>query len=368
MDYYYKYLKYKQKYLSLKDSFMQSDTSNKLVGGKRRSKKNKREVSNQLEITILKQGIKSDKVLSCSYFTMKDAYRQVEKYQNNLRKFLESKKQLKGFETRIYTDDSGKEFILELTKNDPSVSVYHFNFQPLREEIGHIGTFGTYMRFHPLFEKGLKIVWVSDIDIPHHYLDYSIISDAQKENAEFCYRSYVCYERKIYGRIYTILAGTIISFITLPEDIFYDFLNQLVSPSKKLSFNLDKLNIFNQSHGKPLSKIPYGFDEIFTNQNIYDYLIKNSIICYILKDYMHADTYLKHNNLISKEESELIYTYYKYQSKDLFHKVKKIFKEKLPFISKEYECLHNMLKETDSFKQSFEKRIIRKGKELNKEI
>jgi hypothetical protein len=78
MDYYYKYIKYRQKYLSLKDAFVQSDTSDRILGGKRRSIKNKRNISNEIEIKILKQGIKSDKVLSCSYFTMKDAYRKVE--------------------------------------------------------------------------------------------------------------------------------------------------------------------------------------------------------------------------------------------------------------------------------------------------
>lgn len=384
MDYYYKYLKYKQKYfdlkdqngfaqsdrikrkyLSLKESYAQTDISDRLVGGKRRSKKNKREISNQLEITILKQGTKSDKVLSCSYFTMKDAYRKIEKYQNNLRRFLESKKQLKGFETRIYTDDSGKDFALEVAKSDPSISVYHFNFPPLREEIGHIGTFGTYVRFLPLFEKGLKTVWISDIDIPNHYLDPSIITDAQKENADFCYRSYICYDRKIYGRLYTILAGTMLSFITFPEDIFYDFLNKLVSSSEELLLNINKLNKINESKGKPYSKIPYGFDEIFTNQNIYNYLIKKSYRCYILKDYMFAGTYLKNNKLINKVEDETIYRYYKYPSKDLFYRLKKIFKEKLPLISKEYECLHKMLTEIDSFKNSFIIPLIRKGEELD---
>jgi hypothetical protein len=104
---------------------------------------------------------------------MADAYRKVEKYQHYLQKFLQQKQVLKGFETRIYTDDSGKEFALKVTKNDPTVSVYHFNYSPLREKIGHIGTFGTLIRFLPLFESGLETVWVSDIDIPDSYLDPS---------------------------------------------------------------------------------------------------------------------------------------------------------------------------------------------------
>ena len=128
---------------------------------------------NNLEITILKQGTPSKKVLSVSFFTMKDAYRPKEYYEKNLQQFLSYKKILKGFETRIYTDDSGKDYALKATKNDPTVSIYHFNYPPLREEVGHIGTFGTFVRFLPLFESGLEVVWISDIDIFNSYLDSS---------------------------------------------------------------------------------------------------------------------------------------------------------------------------------------------------
>jgi hypothetical protein len=119
----------------------------------------------EIEITILKQGRPSKKVLSVSFYTMKDAYRRKEKYETNLKLFLKYKKTLKGFETRIYTDDSGKDFALEAAKNDPTVSVYHFNYPPLREEEGHVGVFGSLVRFLPFFEPGLEIVWESDIDI-----------------------------------------------------------------------------------------------------------------------------------------------------------------------------------------------------------
>ena len=323
MDYYYKYLKYKQKYFDLKDqngfaqsdrikikyfdlkeSIAQSDTSDRLIGGKKRTKKNKREVSNQLEITILKQGIKSDKVLSCSYFTMKDAYRQVEKYQNNLKKFLESKKQLKGFETRIYTDDSGKDFALEVAKNDPTVSIYHFNFSPLREDIGHIGTFGTYVRFLPLFEKGLKTVWISDIDIPNHYLDPSILIDAQKENVDFCYRTYVCNETRLYSRSYNILAGTIISFTTFSKKLFDNFLNDLILPNEKLLIIINNLNEKNQKRNKPYSKIPYGIDEIFINHN----LVKSKTLDKNQTEYLKSILSFFSNSKI--ERLELIYKHF----------------------------------------------------------
>jgi len=67
-----------------------------------------------LVIRCLKHGIRSKQVLSCCYFTMTDAYRYVEKYKRYFMKFLYQKRVLKGFETRVYTDDSGKDFILVL--------------------------------------------------------------------------------------------------------------------------------------------------------------------------------------------------------------------------------------------------------------
>ena len=146
----------------------------------------------QLEITILKQGTPSKKVLSCSFFTSKDAYRYVGGYQKNLERFLYQKNRLKGFETRIYTDDSGQEFVLKAAEKDPTVSVYHYNFPPLQETGGrHCGTFGTLMRFLPLFEPGLETVWVSDIDVNNDYLDPSLPANAKASGATFCYRTFV---------------------------------------------------------------------------------------------------------------------------------------------------------------------------------
>lgn len=58
----------------------------------------------ELVIRCLKRGIPSKRVLSCSYFTMEDAYRDVEKYKKNFIKFLYQKNTLKGFETRVYTN------------------------------------------------------------------------------------------------------------------------------------------------------------------------------------------------------------------------------------------------------------------------
>jgi len=240
--------------------------------------KTRKSPRNLLEITILKQADKpSKKVLSVSFFTMADAYKKVEKYQYHLQKFLQQKKVLKGFETRIYTDDSGKEFALKAAKNDPTVSVYHFNYSPLREKIGHIGIFGMFPRFLPLFEPGLDIVWVSDIDIPDLYLNPSLLTSMKVQHATFSYMNYACYDTRIYGRSYTIVANSMISFKQFPKQLFTKFINQLSHPTKSLQEIIDVLNERLKKKGNPSSKIPYGIDEAFINTTFYNYLIKESI-------------------------------------------------------------------------------------------
>jgi len=317
-----------------------------------------------LDITILKQADKqSKKVLSVSFFTMEDAYRIVEKYQHYLQKFLQQKKVLKGFETRIYTDDSGKEFALKAAKNDPTVSVYHFNYSPLREEVGHIGIFGMFPRFLPLFEPGLDIVWVSDIDITDSYLNPSLLTSMKVQHTTFSYMNYACYDTRIYARSYTILAGTIISMHTFPKHLFTKFINQLHHPTKSLQEIINVLNERLKKKGNPSSKIPYGIDEAFLNTIVYNYLIKESISCLIRKDYEFAKTLLY--DVRTKEDDDAIYMYYKHPTQQLFEKVKSMFKKKLPLVINRHPCLQEFLSKMDSFKTSFVKTFVKTGKELD---
>jgi len=321
----------------------------------------------ELEITILKQADKpSKKVLSVSFFTMEDAYRIVEKYQRYLQKFLHQKKVLKGFETRIYTDDSGKEFALKAAKNDPTVSVYRYNYSPLREKIGHIGTFGTFMRFLPLFEPGLDMVWVSDIDIPDSYLDPSFITKMKETNTKVRFRTFGCH-KPIYSRKYTILAGTILSFITFPKQLFTRFINQLVHPTKLLQEKMNMLNELMVKKKKSPSKIPYGIDEVFLNTIIYNYLIDHNIQCLITKDYLTLPyLLLKYNNLLTDDESKSEFLYFKNPHISLINKIKHTLKTKLPLILEKQPCVKETLDELDSFKTSFIKYIIKKGVELER--
>jgi hypothetical protein len=325
----------------------------------------KNRVDEGLKLTVLKQGIKSKKVLSTCIFTTSDSYKESEKYLKNLSKFLKQKDVLRGFETRIYTDKSISDKVYEIVKRDKHITLILFEYEPLidKRTNGHIGMFGSLIRFLPLFEKGLDAVYISDIDVPDSYLDPYLFEKMRKTKSVFSFRTYVCYDLKVYGRPYTILAGTMGSLITFPIKIFNDYLQLVSKPNKWLSTYIQKLNKANEKTNKPHSKIPYGIDEIFCNFILYDYLIKKNITTFIFKDYEYAQKLLKEHR--TKEDKSTIEAYYRNKNITNFNKLKEILIKKLPLIYDEYPCLKFMYENIELFKDSFVVELVRKGKELD---
>ena len=312
-----------------------------------------------LDITILKKGIDSKHVLSACFFTMKDSYRSVSKYERNLVNFLQMSKNLPTFEVRVYTDDSGKDFLLKIADTYPSLSVYHYNFEPLREEVGHIGTFGTMVRFLPMFED-LETVWISDIDIPDRFLDKSILSLMDKHNCPVFYDSALCYnERKVYGRKHTIVAYRMIFKIKFPKALLTRFINKLVSGN--LSEMVDLLNQANKP--KPPSVVPYGIDEVFLNESIYNYLKRHKVRIICNKMFFLAEGILIQAGL-TKEEINFAVSFWKNPTKHQFSKFKHIIVKKIPSITDKYPCLTELLEKIEVLPFNMEHRFILSGDDL----
>jgi hypothetical protein len=290
---------------------------------------------------------------------MKDSYRDVSKYQRNLIRFLNISKNLTGFELRVYTDDSGKDFVLQIGESYPSLSVYHYNFNSLREEVGHIGTFGTIVRFLPMFEE-LETVWISDIDIPDHFLDNSILTTMDKHRCPVFYDSALCYnERKIYGRKYTIVAYRMIFKIRFPKSLLTRFLNKLIN--NNLRESIDLLNKANKL--KPYSEVPYGIDELFLNESIYNYLIRHNIRIICNKSYFLAEGILIQAGS-TKEEIIFAKTFWKNPTKKYLLKYKNFIKKRIPTITDTYPCLNELLEKIDQLSFSMEHRFILNGSDL----
>ena len=315
----------------------------------------------QIELRILKQGLETHKIISASFFTMKDAYRKLAVYESNLKHFSRIS-QLPGFCVRLYTDDSGEEIALRVTEKYDHITVIHYNCPDFREEVGHVGTFGTIVRFLPLFEPH-ELVWVSDIDIPADYLEPYHIKDMETAKADVHFRTFLCYDTKVYGRHYTIAAGTIISKIKFPKQILTKFLNKLADGG--LNDTIERLNVANLPRKKAPSKIPYGIDEVFTNTTFYDYMIRHEIRCLVIKDYASAGLYLRYRDLLTEGEIRIFERYYTKFEKELVPRMKYILSKKLPQIVDEKPCLKEILDLMPTIRSSFMKLYVVTGKQLD---
>ena len=290
----------------------------------------------QVEIQILKQGTISRNVISACFFTMADAYRPVEKYISSLKSYIDMATKT-GFEVRIYTDDSGKDIVLQHSSHS-SVSVYHYNYTPMREKVGHIGTFGTLMRFLPMFED-LDTVWISDIDVPDLHLP--------SFDTPVFYNEMVCYERKIYGRKHTIVADKMIFKVTFPIGMLTRFINKLST--------LEEIRLLNSANKhKPASKIPYGIDELFLNTSIYDYLKRHEISVTVSKSYLLNSGFYSKAGLTQAEKG-FANNYYRNPIKRDFKKLKDLYKEKVYPLVEEYPCLAEIFEEIDNLSYTMEK-------------
>jgi len=308
----------------------------------------------QIQTKVLKQGTVHPRVISCSFFTMKDAYRSFEKYERHLQKFLHQVRFFKDFEVRVYTDDTGKDFALNVAK-DPNVSVIHFDCPQFREGDGHIGTFGTFVRFLPLFEEH-ELTWSSDIDIPDNYFSL------ENSDKDFRIYTHLCYDRKVYGRKYTISAGRFISRHQLPRALLTRFLNKVLDGGYNKEIEL--LNKANKH--KPPSPFPYGVDELFLNWPVYDWIKKRDFQVNILIDYVPA-MLINYNAGLTKDEDAIVNQFYKTNDKKLIPKLIDIYRKKVPPIVDKYPCLQPLvdkLKNPSKIKNDFYERININSKDL----
>lgn len=309
----------------------------------------------QIKITVLKQGNKHPSVISCSFFTMKDAYRSYEKYERHLQKFLDQVKQfLKNFEVRIYTDDTGKDFALKVAK-DPDVSVLHFDCPQFREGEGHVGTFGTLVRFLPLFEDH-KLVWSSDIDVPDNYFIMDFPS------GDFKINTFLCHQRKVYGKKYTILAGRFITKVQLPRALLTRFLNKVSDGDYQKE--RDGLNAANKY--KPPSPFPYGMDELFLNWPLYEWIKKHDYSISITNNFVDP-VLINIITIHSPKEIEIVIKYYRTGDKKYIPKLKEIFRKHVQLGIEKYPCLkifEEKLKDPKSFKNDFYVRSLVNSSEL----
>lgn len=327
----------------------------------------------QIKVKILKQGTPSDKVLSCAFFTMKSAYRGFNKYEYQLRNMIENSRVLKGFETRIYTDDTGADVAIQIAEKYADVSVYHFDCPEFRDTVGHIGTFGTLVRFLPMFEKGLSTVFITDIDVAYqnNWFSNSVIKLVSKYDVFAENR--ICYERRPWNttRKYPFVAYRMIFNVTFPKRILTHYITKLADGSYADAVkNVNEYNI-NSSKPKPANDIfPYGMDEFFINMVLYEYIKRNNMKCLFRKEYELVGWLTSvHSNLTDKEK-KIFWAYHdnKNKPKKMPENIKELYRKGIQHFQQldpvRYKCFDEVLQLLDKFKDELEYWFEVDGKDI----
>ena len=286
-----------------------------------RSLKNKSKIkllddSNNINIIKHKEIKRKCEFLVCTCaFRMETGYKNQDLYIDGLERKIEGlKKIFKKYNLifRLYYDNSitrldypkkefnegNKKWLLaldRLAKLD-FVELYEYDYKPARIGPYHKGTFGTIVRFLPIFTDYTKTN-------PRQWKNYvccDLDTDVSEENLKYfkstknklVFSTFPCYfmvphcQVKLKDRNITqiINANNMCVKFTLPSNVLYDFLNDLKhkgSNYKEYDKIKDKFRIYYTFKiDKIINKIfpfSYGIDEFFINKVILDYCYKNKI-------------------------------------------------------------------------------------------
>jgi hypothetical protein len=236
---------------------------------------------------------------------MADPYRNFNKYVNRFMEWVY--KVPNNTFIRIYTDEASlmsREFQAIIDKEINHLEIFIYDYPEFKESRAsgikdskvsksfasksydfHDGTFGTLMRFLPLWDKELwskyKIdyLWVSDVDVYTNFLNTDILDMMKKKKAKVSYYSKACYSRPwVPGDMnFSIGAGKVIfsKKAIVSEYKFNSFLRDILSGKYKWLKNSIKKYyriIKDEKTLKSVIKnkyITYGFDEYYCNVILY---------------------------------------------------------------------------------------------------
>lgn len=266
-----------------------------------------------MEITKYNEIFKRKKYLvSLSIFKMIDGYRKFDIYMNYIKRILNYFKNKKLiYDLRIYFDHSCEKYIFNLineNKNISFIEFYKYNYQPLRIDEFHNGTFGTLSRLLPIFENEYDYVWIDDIDINPENINNEQLEYMIKNNINTFYSSLFCYlkpwNNEKYGKYN--LNFPLITNIKIPIEIFNRYINDI--KNDKYKNIVEKILEYRQDRYKYNYdiKFPYGMDEYFTNNIIFNFLCSKKT--FIKYDYDIARLLKKiyHTKKLDTKDHEII--------------------------------------------------------------
>lgn len=231
-------------------------------------------------------------LLSICIFKMENPYRNFLGYEIKLKKFIYECPSFANI--RLYVDDS-TEYLAKNYSDIKHLEIIKFDCPEFKIGKGHTGTFGTLVRFLPLFywPSDYKIVWICDIDLKINLeFDKQFIDDLK--DADFSYVSNVYYNVPWVSIKYNIVNYKILSKFQFPIKLLNDFLIDLKQGGKTelvqkiITYDNSKKGSYSKYNFKDDELCPYGIDELFTNVDLFNHLktLNKKVIVYKKLDIM----------------------------------------------------------------------------------
>ncbi len=234
--------------------------------------------------------IKNKYLLSTSFFYLEKSYKSSQRYIDGILKIIEFVEQNQFYILRIYYDESifkndkYKE-LFEKIKTNELVELYEYSCsQFILSKPFHIGTFGTLLRFLPLFEKShYEIIYILDIDDANYGYIKLYVNSLSNSDKKFYFYNLEDYGKKYNGLFNNKFGDAVIANIYVKNyrfdiKIFTNFLDW-ITKSDKLFKQIEGLNkntyAFKNSPKDIVST--YGLDEYFLNINLINTLNKKDI-------------------------------------------------------------------------------------------
>lgn len=229
-------------------------------------------------------------LLSTSFFYLEKSYKSSQRYIDGILKIIEFVEQNQYYVLRIYYDESifknnkYKE-LYDKIKTNKLVELHEYSCsQFILSKPFHIGTFGTLLRFLPLFEKSqYEIIYILDIDDANYGYIKLYVDSLMKSDKKFYFYNLEDYGKKYNGKFNNKFGDAVIANIYVKNyrfdiKIFTNFLDWIIISEKlfKLIENLNKNTYAFRSSPKDIIRT-YGLDEYFLNINLINTLDKKDI-------------------------------------------------------------------------------------------
>lgn len=229
-------------------------------------------------------------LLSTSFFYLEQSYKSSDRYIDGILKIIKFVEKNENYILRIYYDETiflNDKYadLYEKIKLNSKVELCEYscnNF--IRSKPFHIGTFGTLLRFLPLFEESdYDIIYILDIDDANYDFIKLYVESLMKSKKHFYF-----YDIEDYGKKYdemfnnkfgdTVIANIYVKDYRFDLKIFTDFLDTLINSNKlfKLIEYLNKKTHALKNYPNDIVQT-YGIDEYFLNVVLINTLEKKNI-------------------------------------------------------------------------------------------